>query len=108
MQVLSWWVLLHAELWSLSHFLEILALGLSLLPSLGTGFPRTVGPRDEDIPPECPTSTVSWGTNILGMPVISFPQFRPHHGDWTVPNSFRLPIGMSPGQPWAPLPNAWS
>jgi hypothetical protein len=30
---------LHAELWSLSHFLEILVLGLGSLLSLGTGFP---------------------------------------------------------------------
>jgi hypothetical protein len=34
----------HTETWSLSHFLEILALGLGSLPSLGTGFPRTVDP----------------------------------------------------------------
>jgi hypothetical protein len=36
------------------------------------------------------------------------PHVSPHHGSWTIQNSFRLPIGMSPGQPWAPPPNAWS
>jgi hypothetical protein len=88
---------LHTEPWSLSHFLKILALGHSSLSSLGTSSPRTVGLHDGDVPPGSSTSTLSWGTDILGMPVISFPQFRPHHGDWTIPNSFRLPIGISPG-----------
>jgi hypothetical protein len=98
----------HAELWSLSHFLKILALGLSSLLSLGTGSPRTVGPCDGDVLPGSSTSTLSWGTNISGKPIISSAQFRPHYGDWTIPNSFRLPTEMSPGQPWASSPNAWS
>jgi hypothetical protein len=34
----------HTEPWSLSHFLEILVLGLGSLSSLGTGYPRTVDP----------------------------------------------------------------
>jgi hypothetical protein len=39
-------------------------------------------------------------------PYLSSGQASPWELD--LPNSFRLPIGMSPSQPWAPPPNAWS
>jgi hypothetical protein len=100
---------LHIESWSRSHFLEILALGLSSLPSLGTRFPtRDCGPP--------------WWRCSLWVLHISLcllrtwyfgdtrhisPQVRPHHESWTIQNSFRLPIGMSFGQSWAPPPNSW-
>jgi hypothetical protein len=101
---------LHAEPWSLSHFLKILVLRLGLLLSLGTGFPtRDCGP---------PWWRLSlWVLHISlsllrtwysWMPAISLLRSGLHHGSWTIPNSFRLPTGMSPGQPWAPPPNTWS
>jgi hypothetical protein len=52
-----------------------------------------VGPCDEDVPPRCSTSTLSWGTDILGMSsdqaspwILDHPKFlRTPHWDVSWP-----------------------
>jgi hypothetical protein len=88
---------------------KTLALGHSSLYvwELGSPLGTVDCPRGEDIPSGCstflslsPEDLIFWGR----LPYLSSGQASSWELDH--PHSFRLPIGMSPGQPWAPLPNA--
>jgi hypothetical protein len=106
--VLSRWVLLaHRAMISLSHSLKILVLGLGSSLSLGTRSPRIVGPwwwrhpsREFHLYSLLRNKYLGEAHHILSS--VEASPWELNH-----PNSLRLPIGMSPGQPWAPLPNAW-
>jgi hypothetical protein len=85
----------HTQSCDLFHFLEILALSLSSLSSLGTGFPtRDCGPLWW----RCSLWVLHISLSLLRTWYFGFthhisPQVRPHHGRWTIPNSSDSPLG---------------
>jgi hypothetical protein len=105
------WVLLACwAVVSLSHFLK--NSSASLLSSRELGSP--LGTVNNPVVKMFPLGVVlhislsllrTW---YFGNTHNISPQVRPSPWELDLPNSFRLPNGISAGQPWAPPPNDWS